>query len=280
MRPLARIAVTVFAFWAITASALYAGTFIHEFSHYAAHEGAQVPEVRFFDTPDDARADLVHVETVDHDGRRYRMENVQETTIVLYDDAILYAMTLNLLPIGMYDTGSLGATFLHATEADTPSIIAGAEDEHWGVVMGAPLVTAVVLFMLCCTWIVVRPDLMGRALFVAYAAELGNNAHHAPAVGLDSTAYAVAAEVIFGLALVTVILLSPTYRSILAHAGGKTPAWRSSPRPYAPGPESFEQPTPRPAGPSGSLRFRHVRGGPPTPGRASLDSFIPRRWGS
>ncbi len=230
-----------FMFYLAAVALLMGSTVAHEYSHYVAHEGWQAAPLAFYETPADAQADLVTSKNIEVDGRPYRVENVDETTIVIYRDTLVYAFTLNLAPMALYTDGTLGATYMHTDGGQTASRVTGADDhvEHWNTVMGAPIGVAIAGLAVAIVLVAWTKSIAARAMFVAYASELGNNAHHAEALGMHAGIYTIVAQVIFGIAILATVLLSKTYRSWIAAPTTRAPHQRA--------------PQPRPP-----LRFRHT----------------------
>jgi len=195
-------------FYVFASSLLFATTVSHEYSHYAAHEGIELPPITFKTTPQDAHTDMVIIESMKIAGKNYRVENVEESTIVLHQDLFLYALTLNLAPTNLYNDGTLAATYLQTT----PTTLQAEPND----VNAAPVYTAATMFLIAIALYLLKQMTLTRSLLYATTSEISNNAHHAIEMGINATLYTIIAQLLFTATIL--LLLAPTFRRLLPKA--------------------------------------------------------------
>jgi hypothetical protein len=191
-----------FVFYLTTASLIVVGIGIHEYSHYAAHEGLEMPALAYSDGVAEAQADLLRTERSRNAGGEVLVQQPRETTIVFFPNTFLQAAGLGLLPAQAYqDDGVLASTYFHLDHAEV-----GALQERGGTmpaaVVAAPLWIAALVFFGALAWALARPNLFNKALLVAFAVQLGDVGHHASAFGMDPDVfYGLSAFAILGAAI-------------------------------------------------------------------------------
>jgi hypothetical protein len=185
-------------FYAMTAAFIVIGIGVHEYSHYAAHEGFRVPPLEFHDGVEAAQADLLRTERSRVDGRDLLVHQPDKSTIVIYPNTFLQALGLGLLPAQAYaDDGVLASTFFHLDARQIQEL--GAKGQMPAHVVASPIYVALGVFLVALAWALVRPNLVNKSLLVAYAVQLGDAGHHATAFGMQP-------EVFYGLAMTLVMV--------------------------------------------------------------------------
>ena len=177
------------AFYVMTATLIVVGVGVHEYSHYAAHEGMGVPEMAYHENVRDAQEGILQVEHSRAGGQDILVQQPKATTIVFFPNTFVQAAGLGLLPAEMYaDEGVLASTFFHLDDAQVAGL-QSRDGEMPDPVVAAPLWVAGAVFLVALAWCLVRPNLFNKALLVAYAVQIGDAGHHASALGMDPVVF-------------------------------------------------------------------------------------------
>ncbi|MFO1533458.1 MAG: hypothetical protein ABR562_07165 [Thermoplasmatota archaeon] len=218
------------AFYAMTATLIVAGVAVHEYSHYAAHEGFGVPALAYSDSVHDAQRDLLQVERSRAAGHDVLVQQPRATTIVIFPNTFVQAAGLGLLPSQAYqDDGVLASTFFHLDGQEVDGLQARG-GEMAAPVVAAPLLLAVGVFLGALAWTILRPSLFSKALLVAYAVQLGDAGHHATAIGLTPEIFFAFTTVLVVAAALVVGLRSPRKPEAPAKADPPTASFRLATR--------------------------------------------------
>lgn len=193
-------------FYLLTASLIVAGVAVHEYSHYAAHEGLGVPPLAYAGSVGEAQRDLLETERAHSPAGEVLVQQPKATTIVFFPNTFLQAAVLGLLPSEAYqDNGVLASTFFHLDGGQVDGVRSRGGEMPDGVI-AAPLWVAIATFSVAFLWTAVRPNLFSKALLVAGAVNLGDAGHHAAALGIPPDAFyaltalaIVAAAVLLGV---------------------------------------------------------------------------------
>lgn len=225
----ARTAARAVAFYAITAALIVAGVAVHEYAHFAAHEGFTVPEFTYSTSVAAAQAELLSVERT-QGAEPVLLEQPGRTTIVIFPNTLVQAAGLGLLPSQAYaDGGVLASTYFRLDHEEATGLKSRGGQMPADVV-AAPLWVAIAVFFAAAAWASWRPNLFNKALLVSYAVQLGDAGHHAEALGVDPGLFYVLST----MAIVVAGLLVALRMNALARnrAGGDPPSGVPGPRPW------------------------------------------------
>lgn len=217
------------AFYVMASSLIVAGIALHEYSHYAAHEGLGMPTVAYSDGVEAAHTELLQLERSRGHGGDIILRQPAETTIVFYPNTFVQAAGLGLLPAQVYqDDGVLASTFFRL-EGNHVEEMRARDGQMPALVVAAPLLLAVGVFLLALAWALLRPNLFNKALLLAYAVQIGDAGHHASAIGMQP-------DVFYGLSSLLIVAAAVLVglRSLKVRGTGTGKASRSHPQPGKP----------------------------------------------
>ncbi len=179
----------------------FASTFVHEMSHAAAWGDA--PAITFHSDRAAAEEALIQHETRIIDGRVYRVETVDQTTVALYPTAILASGAgLGMLPASLLPSPVLGSTFYALDDQHYEHMAAGGSATHWHHA-AMPLIVNMLLAIPIVAWFILRPGALSSAAIWVNAAEWRFNVHHASEIGIPAGVYLA-----ISLAIMTVVAIA------------------------------------------------------------------------
>jgi hypothetical protein len=185
--PATRTALSFLAFFVTVVALSFVGTFVHEVSHAGAW--GELGSVQFHENREAAEAAITHQETRTIDGRTYRVQVVDQTTVALYPKAILVAgMTLGLAPANLLPEPTLGSTFYALDDAGFEALARGESATQWHHA-AMPMMVNAALAIPIFIWLLRKPNFVSMAAAWVNASEWRFNAHHAQEIGLPSGLY-------------------------------------------------------------------------------------------
>ena len=241
-----RKAVRFMLFYLTTAALIAAGVAVHEYAHYAAHEGMGVPEFQYSNSVNAAQHSILQVERSRSGGHEVVLQEPKATTIVIFPNTFVQAAGLGMLPTQAYqDDGILASTYFRLDKSEVDGLQA-RDGEMSAAVVAAPLIVAGVIFLGALAWVLVKPNLFNKALLVSYAVQIGNAGHHAGALGIPAPVFFILSTLAIVVAAVLVALRITHKPRGAVKSGPAAPANRSSAKGLmgtAPRPLSVRRPT-------------------------------------